>query len=316
MDETATSIVPRLGQGELCIGGPQLAREYYKRADLTEERFVHIIDGQRIYRTGDNVRMLADGTFEYLNRTDDQVKIRGLRVELEEITHVLRQANNNIKDISTLALQNPYNKTVQLVTFVTSNVHTDNAVEVQQVDHESAEWVELRNVMMSQAKRQLPDYMIPEIIIHLNRIPLSPAGKVDKRLLRSIYSQMELDLSRHDSPDNENQIQNPVSQKIINAFSETSKVPITSIHLNTNIHHLGIDSLSVSQASRLLQDCGLSITATDIMEVVYIYSDFYIVLLTTCSIHPYMNLPCSMHLAQTDHLTNQSQLQVKNIVDH
>src|SRR5690606_32261922 len=72
-------VMPTFAVGELCIGGDQVAREYYKNAELTASRFMDTEFG-RIYRTGDNVRMLADGTFEFIGRTDDQIKIRGLRV--------------------------------------------------------------------------------------------------------------------------------------------------------------------------------------------------------------------------------------------
>lgn len=273
MDETATLVVPRLGYGELCIGGPQLAREYYKRADLTEQRFVLMKDGRRIYRTGDNVRMLADGTFEYLNRTDDQVKIRGLRVELEEITHVLRKANSGIKDLSTLALQNPHNKTVQLVAFVTTHQLAESSAEVRHIDQETEEWNNVKNDMIVQARNELPDYMVPEIFIQLNQIPLSPAGKVDKRLLKGLYSKLNPDSSAYNNSLNaDSRNDDPVSKKIISAFSRVSGVPIAHFHSRTNIHHLGIDSLSVSQVSRLLQDDGMTVTAAHIMEVNMHYS--------------------------------------------
>ena len=89
-----------LSTGELYIGGAQLARGYFGKPDLTSERFVTRY-GQRYYKSGDMVRMLSDGNFEFVGRTDDQVKIRGLRVELGEINHVIQDTLPDIAFVTT-----------------------------------------------------------------------------------------------------------------------------------------------------------------------------------------------------------------------
>ncbi|KAJ3398794.1 hypothetical protein HDV05_002302, partial [Chytridiales sp. JEL 0842] len=94
-------ILPRGCVGELCLGGPQVARGYLNRENQTTTRFVfvHGIE-ERLYRTGDLARMLHDGTLEYLGRKDNQVKLNGLRIELDEVSSVIRSCD--VSDATTL----------------------------------------------------------------------------------------------------------------------------------------------------------------------------------------------------------------------
>ena len=88
--------------GELWIGGPGVARGYFRRDELTAERFVER-DGRRYYRTGDLVRHLADGTLEFLGRTDLQVKVRGFRVEPGEVEAALARAPRRCGEAAVVA---------------------------------------------------------------------------------------------------------------------------------------------------------------------------------------------------------------------
>ena len=101
-------LAPPLVPGELHIGGAGVARGYLNRAELTKEKFIvnpFSHDGEgRLYKTGDLVRYLPNGTFEFLGRTDTQVKIRGFRIELDEIAAVLRQ-HAAVKDAVVLVQQ-------------------------------------------------------------------------------------------------------------------------------------------------------------------------------------------------------------------
>ncbi|QIH08992.1 amino acid adenylation domain-containing protein [Pseudomonas sp. BIOMIG1BAC] len=156
--------------GELFIAGVQVARGYLNREQLTAERFVDdpfsAEPDARMYRTGDLGRYLADGNIEYLGRNDDQVKIRGLRIELGEIQARLTQLEG-IKEAVVLAREDvPGDK--RLVAYYTSDAgHGKLPVE------------QLRQALLE----HLPDYMVPALYVHLEALPLSPNGKLERKAL-------------------------------------------------------------------------------------------------------------------------------------
>ena len=155
--------VPLGVAGELYIGGDGLARGYHERAGLTAERFVaDPFDGQggRLYRSGDLVRGRADGVIDYVGRIDHQVKIRGFRIELGEIEARL-QDHPQVSEALVVARDGVSGK--QLVGYVVAEVEGDA----------------LRRFL----RAQVPDYMVPAQILRLERFPLSPNGKIDRKAL-------------------------------------------------------------------------------------------------------------------------------------
>ena len=154
--------------GELHIGGTMLASGYHNRPDLTEARFIPnpFSDDpeSRLYRTGDLVRFLPDGNLEFLGRLDDQVKIRGFRIELGEIETMLRK-HPGVKETMVIARILPAGEK-RLVAYVV-------------VDPARAQRDELRQFL----KQRLPEYMVPSAILLLEKWPLLPSGKVDRRAL-------------------------------------------------------------------------------------------------------------------------------------
>ncbi|MFJ4348946.1 amino acid adenylation domain-containing protein [Pseudomonas sp. NPDC089401] len=151
--------VPQGVAGELYIGGVQVARGYLNRAELTAERFIDdpFVPGGRLYRTGDLARHLADGNIEYLGRNDDQVKLRGLRVELGEIQAGLT-ALEGIKEAVVVAREQ------RLIAYYTGEVQTAETVRTALLAH-------------------LPEFMVPAQFMHLEALPLSPNGKLDRKAL-------------------------------------------------------------------------------------------------------------------------------------
>ncbi|SIR86501.1 non-ribosomal peptide synthase domain TIGR01720/amino acid adenylation domain-containing protein [Aquipseudomonas alcaligenes] len=152
--------------GELYIGGEVgLARGYFQRPELTAERFLPDpfgTAGERMYRTGDLVRWREDGTLDYLGRVDHQVKIRGFRIELGEIESQLL-ALEGVQEAAVIARETPTGK--QLVGYVVARDNLDT------------------NALRSELAKVLPDYMVPAQIIALAKLPLTPAGKLDRAAL-------------------------------------------------------------------------------------------------------------------------------------
>ena len=155
--------------GELYIGGAGVARGYLNRPELTAERFIAspFVEGDRLYKTGDMVRYLADGNIEYLGRNDFQVKIRGFRVELGEIEARLA-AHASVRDVVVVALDDvPGEKC--LVAYYT--VHDGAVVSAEQ--------------LRTHVQATLPEYMVPAAYVVMDALPLTSNGKVDRKALPS-----------------------------------------------------------------------------------------------------------------------------------
>ncbi|MHC8319523.1 non-ribosomal peptide synthase/polyketide synthase [Pseudomonas sp. GB2N2] len=168
--------------GELYLGGEGLARGYHRRPSLTAERFVTspFGNGQRLYRTGDLARYRADGVIEYAGRIDHQVKIRGLRIELGEIEARLAE-HAEVRETVVIAQDGTL-----LVAYVVPQraalLSADDATR-QAIQH-------TLKVHLSQS---LPEYMVPQHWLWLERMPVSPNGKLERKAL----PKADTSVSRH-----------------------------------------------------------------------------------------------------------------------
>ncbi|MFL6127650.1 MAG: amino acid adenylation domain-containing protein, partial [Mycobacteriales bacterium] len=159
--------VPAGAAGQLHLGGLQVARGYANRPGLTAERFrpdPYGPPGSRLYATGDAVRWRDDGTLEFLGRLDGQVKLRGLRIELGEIEAALRD-RPGVRDAAA-AVREVAPGDRRLIAYVIPDAAPPD---------EAA----LRAALAA----RLPDYMVPTAFVPLDRLPLSPAGKLDRAAL-------------------------------------------------------------------------------------------------------------------------------------
>jgi tyrocidine synthetase-3 len=163
MKHTAPGIV-----GELYIGGDGVARGYINRPELTAEKFFHLTFNTKnvtLYRSGDLARWLSDGNLEFLGRIDNQVKIRGFRIELGEIESRLLR-HKAITEVVVISKESETGDRYLCAYFVTVNDKTLNAVELKET-----------------LSRELPDYAVPPYFVRIDKIPLTPTGKLDRRAL-------------------------------------------------------------------------------------------------------------------------------------
>src|SRR5690606_18796904 len=154
-------------EGELYVGGAGLARGYLNMPDLTSERFIldHLGSepSARLYRTGDLAKMHEDKELEYLGRIDDQVKIRGFRIELAEIESVLLEIPAINQAIVLANEDQAGNK--RLVAYLVTEAQLEN------------------DTITNHLATKLPSYMIPQLFVPIESIPLTSNGKVDKKNL-------------------------------------------------------------------------------------------------------------------------------------
>jgi amino acid adenylation domain-containing protein len=153
--------------GELCVSGIHVGRGYLNQDALNAERFLAhpFRPGERLYRTGDRVRFLANGAVEFLGRLDDQVKIRGIRIELAEIETILG-GHPLVRQAVVLAREDvPGNK--RLVGYV------------QPAPGQRLSGADLRTYL----RERLPEYMVPSTVMIIESFPVSPNGKIDRQAL-------------------------------------------------------------------------------------------------------------------------------------
>jgi len=208
--------------GHLCISGTGLAIGYIHNEILSNERFIysrHV--NERIYRTGDLAQRLANGEYVFVGRVDNQLKIRGYRVEIEEVEAHLTKIPS-IKRAAVLAKKG----------------ETDNILISVVVSDEKLNAGDIR----SELQKLLPDYMIPSSFFQVERVPLTPNGKVDRREIQNLVTAR---LEKEKQQAQRSSAKHRMFYQLIDIIG--SIVDITrqeEIHIDTPLEDIGVDSIN------------------------------------------------------------------------
>ena len=214
--------VPVSIRGELYVGGAGVARGYLHRPELTAERFVpdpfSAIEGARLYKSGDVVRLRPEGELEYLGRVDQQIKVRGFRIEPGEIESALGQ-HDSVHEAAVLLREDQAQDKRLIAYLVLKSTKTKPSVE------------ELRRFL----SESLPEYMLPSAFVFLEELPLTSNGKRDTKALlamEGVHAEMD---EEYVEPQNERE------RELAKIWERV--LGLDQVGINDNFFDLGGDSI-------------------------------------------------------------------------
>ncbi|REK74755.1 non-ribosomal peptide synthetase [Paenibacillus paeoniae] len=221
--------------GQLCVSGAGLARGYHRLSELTEEKFgSHLyLEGERLYRTGDLARWNEKGELEFFARLDEQLKIRGHRIETGEIVQALL-SYSTIRNAAVSVREEGENR-ILCAYYVSAELLSEE---------------EVKRYLSS----ELPYYMVPAHLTRLDRIPMTPNGKVDHQALPSP------NISRASSPSAADLTEE--ERLLISVWENV--LGLEGIQTNENFFELGGDSIKAIQISSRLKTMGFKLEVRDI----------------------------------------------------
>jgi amino acid adenylation domain-containing protein/non-ribosomal peptide synthase protein (TIGR01720 family) len=236
--------VPVGVKGEIYIGGLALARGYLNSPELTAQKFIPNpfsanSDELRLYRSGDIGRYLSDGNIVFLGRSDEQFKIRGFRIEPGAIEAALK-THGDIEQVVVVAKKHEMDNK-RLIAYLISGEFTPSEIE-------------LREFLQS----RLPSYMIPSFFVYVDKFPLLPNGKIDRKGLYQTH-QVSYDVSETDIPP-----QTELEQTLAGIWADVLRVKKVSVH--DNFFKMGGDSILSIQLLSKARARGIHLTLKEIIN--------------------------------------------------
>ncbi len=228
-------ILPINAIGDLTISGESVGLGYLGLKEKTEEAFIKV-RGLNAYRSGDMARVNSEGNVEFFGRLDNQVKLRGLRVELDEIERVLNSypsVTRSIILVKSSTVEGDY-----LAAYFTASTQVN------------------KDDLLSHMGKYLTPYMVPKVVMQLDKFPLTPNGKIDKKSLPEIEVKFEQKEIKSAS--------NELEEKLLSLFKKA--LGKDNVGVDDDFFELGGTSLSVSKVAMLALNMGLPIAYGDVFD--------------------------------------------------
>jgi amino acid adenylation domain-containing protein len=239
--------------GQLHISGIGVSRGYLNNIELTSEKLIlsPCEKRERLYKSGDIARWSPDGNIEFMGRIDNQIKIRGYRAELGEIENQLLK-HKMLKDVVVISKEEGENK--YLCAYIVIDKARRQRGEEEHVEESTIEHSELQDYL----SKRLPEHMVPTYFVEIEKIPLTPNGKVDRRALPEPG---RVSKEEYTAPGSEMEI------KLAGIWSEVLGIEKEVISINSNFFHLGGNSLNATVLiSRVHKELNVKLSIIDIFE--------------------------------------------------
>ncbi|MDP2542683.1 hypothetical protein CSC81_14620 [Tenacibaculum discolor] len=233
-------LIPIKGKGEIYVGGQNLAKGYINNTKLTEEKFIEnpFRKGELMYRTGDFGKWTKNGEIEFIGREDNQVKVRGFRVELGEIEREL-QKKEEINESKVLVYKNNVNQNELIAYFVGEK---DQSLK------------ELKEFLLE----KLPEYMIPDKYVKLDKFPLTRNGKIDSKKLLELKGNLILSGVEYIAPETEKE---KLLEEVIKNILGVEKVS-----MEDDFFFLGGNSLKLIELISKLKQLGFNLNIAEVVK--------------------------------------------------
>ncbi|CAN9149917.1 unnamed protein product [Alternaria alternata] len=264
--------------GELLLEGGAVGAGYLNNPEKTAEVFVNHVNWStglvsepvRTYKTGDLVKYNEDGTMLYLGRKDLQTKVRGQRLELSEVEHKLLDDHMVQSALASVPTTGPCAKRlvaiISLQNMAVTTTDADNELRILPQESASLNISTIRDGLCE----RLPAYMIPSLWIAVERFPLMPSGKMDRRRVLQWVEDMDQptyrQISAMGTDDTEVTNGSAVEKKLQAIFAKVLNLSIADVRLNQSFLHLGGDSIAAMQVSSQCRAQGFPISVQDIIR--------------------------------------------------
>jgi amino acid adenylation domain-containing protein len=264
--------------GELIIEGPTLGRGYLNNPDKTAEVFIANPNfmgngtgsSDKVYKTGDLVRYNVDGSIHYIGRKDSQAKVNGQRIELGEIEYHLRELVPSIEVVAEVVEPSDAKFRSLLVAFVVVGDEKQTATSsgfIADTKKAKDQLALITTGLNGRLSQVMPSYMIPSIYLPVHFIPLSVAGKTDRKQLRNAVNKMSMEeISKFTATSQLRPPSSPMESIVRELWAKNLGREANAIGIDDNYFQLGGDSISAMFLVAAARQHGFTLAVVDIFK--------------------------------------------------